>query len=228
MPETFISPRIGRRSHQRGVILRRIQPRPVIMSIRNRASWHPQRVTHRNCVGDHAGAPGRVPSHPRRRPHRRALAERRRPARQPRLAPGPLLGRGPGHQPGPPAGGRRCLDRRRRRRRLRRIAHAAQPGRRSPDRSRRPARGRAARGLRGAAHAVGLAASYRRSAPFAHAALVSGSAGIVVTTDGRQPASVMAFTFAAGKIAEIYVLAGRSRLTRLGPAPPGHSTGRTR
>jgi RNA polymerase sigma-70 factor (ECF subfamily) len=81
---------------------------------------------------------------------------------------------------------------------------------------------------RGAAHAVGLAASYRRSAPFAHAALVSGSAGIVVTTHGRQPASVMAFTFAAGKIAEIYVLAGRSRLTRLGPAPPGHSTGRTR
>jgi RNA polymerase sigma-70 factor (ECF subfamily) len=81
---------------------------------------------------------------------------------------------------------------------------------------------------RGAAHAVGLAASYRRSAPFAHAALVSGSAGIVVTTHGRQPASVMAFTFAAGKIAEIYVLAGRSRLTRLGLAPPGHSTGRTR
>jgi hypothetical protein len=38
----------------------------------------------------------------------------------------------------------------------------------------------------------------------------------------------MAFTFAAGKIAEIYVLAGRSRLTRLGLAPPGHSTGRTR
>jgi RNA polymerase sigma-70 factor (ECF subfamily) len=81
---------------------------------------------------------------------------------------------------------------------------------------------------RGAAHAVGLAASYRRSAPFAHAALVSGSAGIVVTTHGRQPGSVMAFTFAAGKIAEIYVLAGRSRLTRLGLAPPGHSTGRTR
>ena len=81
---------------------------------------------------------------------------------------------------------------------------------------------------RGAAHAVGLAASYRRSAPFAHAALVSGSAGIVVTTHGRQAASAMAFTFAVRKIAEIYVLAGCSRLTRLGLAPPGHSTGRTR
>jgi hypothetical protein len=38
----------------------------------------------------------------------------------------------------------------------------------------------------------------------------------------------MAFTFAAGKIAEIYVLADRSRLTRLGLAPPDKSTGRTR
>jgi Sigma-70, region 4 len=80
---------------------------------------------------------------------------------------------------------------------------------------------------RGGAHAAGLAASYRRSAPFAHAALVSESAGIVVTADGGQPASVMAFTFAAGKITEIYILADRSRLTRLGPAPPDNSTGRT-
>ena len=67
-----------------------------------------------------------------------------------------------------------------------------------------------------------------RSAPFAHAALVSGFAGIVVTADGGQPASVMAFTFTAGKITEIYILADRSRLTRLGLAPPGKSTGRTR
>jgi RNA polymerase sigma-70 factor (ECF subfamily) len=84
------------------------------------------------------------------------------------------------------------------------------------------------REVRGAAHAVGLAASYRRSAPFAHAAMVSGSAGIVVTADGGRPASVMAFTFAAGKITEIYILADRSRLTRLGLAPPGNSTGRAR
>ena len=74
---------------------------------------------------------------------------------------------------------------------------------------------------------AGQAASYRRSAPFAHAALVSGSAGIVVTAGSGQPASVMAFTFAAGKITEIYILADRSRLTRLGLAPPDNSTGRT-
>jgi RNA polymerase sigma-70 factor (ECF subfamily) len=41
---------------------------------------------------------------------------------------------------------------------------------------------------RGAAHAVGLAASYRRSAPFAHAALVSGSAGIVARPTADSPA----------------------------------------
>jgi hypothetical protein len=37
----------------------------------------------------------------------------------------------------------------------------------------------------------------------------------------------MAFTSAAGKITKIYILADRSRLTRLGPTPPGNSTGRT-
>jgi RNA polymerase sigma factor (sigma-70 family) len=76
------------------------------------------------------------------------------------------------------------------------------------------------REVRGAAQAVGLAASFRRSAPFAHAALVNGTAGIVVTAHGEQPASVMAFTYAAGKITEIYILADRPRLTRLGLAPP--------
>jgi hypothetical protein len=74
------------------------------------------------------------------------------------------------------------------------------------------------REIRGAGQAVGLAASFRRAAPFAHAALVCGTVGIVVTADGEQPASVMAFTFAAGKISEIYILADRSRLTRLGLA----------
>ncbi len=80
------------------------------------------------------------------------------------------------------------------------------------------------REVRGAAQVVGLATSYRRSASFAHAALVCGSAGIVVTADGGPP-SVMAFTFAAGKIAEIYILADRSRLTRLGLATTDSSTG---
>jgi hypothetical protein len=54
--------------------------------------------------------------------------------------------------------------------------------------------------------------------------LISGSAGIIITADCRQPVTVMAFTFAAGKI---YILADRSRLTRLGLTPPGNSTGRT-
>jgi RNA polymerase sigma factor (sigma-70 family) len=83
------------------------------------------------------------------------------------------------------------------------------------------------REVRGAARAVELAASYQRFAPFARPALVNGSAGIVVTVGVGQPASVTAFTFAAGKITEIYILADRSRLTRLGLAPPGNSTGRT-
>jgi RNA polymerase sigma factor (sigma-70 family) len=77
------------------------------------------------------------------------------------------------------------------------------------------------REVRGAAQAVGLAASYRRAATFAHAALVGGSAGIVVTAEDGQPASVMAFTFAAGKITEIYILADRSRLGQL--SVPGRS-----
>ena len=41
------------------------------------------------------------------------------------------------------------------------------------------------------------------------------SARIIITADCRQPATVMAFTFAAGKITKIYILADRSRLTRL-------------
>ncbi len=81
------------------------------------------------------------------------------------------------------------------------------------------------REVRGAAQAVGLAASYRRSAPFAHAALVCGSAGIVVTANAGQPGSVIAFTFTAGKISEIYILADRSRLIRLGLAATDRSAG---
>jgi RNA polymerase sigma-70 factor (ECF subfamily) len=41
---------------------------------------------------------------------------------------------------------------------------------------------------RGAAHAVGLAASYRRSAPFAHAALVSGPRGSSSRPTADSPA----------------------------------------
>lgn len=56
---------------------------------------------------------------------------------------------------------------------------------------------------------------------------MSGSAGILVTADSGQP-SVMAFTFAAGKITEIYILADPTRLTRLGLPPPTETTGRVR
>jgi RNA polymerase sigma-70 factor (ECF subfamily) len=83
------------------------------------------------------------------------------------------------------------------------------------------------REIRGAAQAVGLAASFRSSAPYAHAALVSGCAGIVVTPEGGQPASVMAFTYAAGKITEIYIMADQARIARLGVAPPDSGTGNT-
>jgi len=72
------------------------------------------------------------------------------------------------------------------------------------------------REVRGAPQAVGLAASFRSSAPFARPAMVSGSAGIVVTPDGGQPASVLAFTFGAGRITEIYIVADQPRLARLG------------
>jgi hypothetical protein len=54
--------------------------------------------------------------------------------------------------------------------------------------------------------------------------LIIESAGIVVTADGELPASVMAFTYAAGKITEIYILADQPRLSRLGLAPSGDST----
>jgi hypothetical protein len=57
--------------------------------------------------------------------------------------------------------------------------------------------------------------------------LISGSAGIAITADGGQPATVMASTFAAGKITKIYILADQSRLTRLGMAPPRNSTSKT-
>ena len=54
------SRRMGRRSQ--GVILCRIQPRSVIIPIRNRAFGQPPADdTLKACAGDHAGHPGRVP-----------------------------------------------------------------------------------------------------------------------------------------------------------------------
>ncbi len=72
------------------------------------------------------------------------------------------------------------------------------------------------REIHGAARAVALAASHRSAAPYAHPALIGGSAGIVVTGDGGQPSSIMAFSFGAGQITGIYILADHARLARLG------------
>lgn len=71
------------------------------------------------------------------------------------------------------------------------------------------------RELRGSTHAIALAASYRRAAPFARPAFVAGSAGIAVAPGGGQTGSVMAFTFTADKISEIYILADPTRVTDL-------------
>jgi RNA polymerase sigma factor (sigma-70 family) len=65
------------------------------------------------------------------------------------------------------------------------------------------------REVHGAAQAVGLAAAFRRSAQFARAAMVGGAAGIVVTPEDGEPPTLMAFTFAAGTISEIYIVANR-------------------
>ena len=53
----------------------------------------------------------------------------------------------------------------------------------------------------------------RPSAP-AHAALVNGAAGVVVTVDGR-PISVMGFTVVGDKVVEIDALIDPERLGRL-------------
>ena len=47
-----------------------------------------------------------------------------------------------------------------------------------------------------------------------HPALVNGAAGVVVTVNGR-PASVMGFTVAGGKIAEIDAIADPVRVRRI-------------
>lgn len=53
-----------------------------------------------------------------------------------------------------------------------------------------------------------------------HPALVNGSAGVVITLRGR-PHAVMGFTVAGGRIAEITVISGRSRVQRVAAAVLG-------
>ncbi len=68
--------------------------------------------------------------------------------------------------------------------------------------------------IRGARAVAGGALAFSRFAPFARPALVNGAAGLVTVREG-QPLSVMGFTVAGGKIAEINVLADPERLQRL-------------
>jgi len=67
---------------------------------------------------------------------------------------------------------------------------------------------------RGAHEAASQALMFRRLAPGARSALVSGEPGVVVFADGR-PFAVMAFTVAADRITEIYVLGNPDRLQQM-------------
>jgi RNA polymerase sigma-70 factor (ECF subfamily) len=67
---------------------------------------------------------------------------------------------------------------------------------------------------RGAANVAAHTATYAKLYPFVRPALVNGAAGAVVAPDGR-PFSVMAFTVANGRIAQIDVLLDPDRLARL-------------
>jgi RNA polymerase sigma-70 factor (ECF subfamily) len=73
--------------------------------------------------------------------------------------------------------------------------------------------------LRGAAAVASYSATYSKLHPFVRPALVNGAAGAVVAPDGRL-FSVMAFTVAGGRIAEIDALADPERLARLNLAFP--------
>ena len=68
--------------------------------------------------------------------------------------------------------------------------------------------------VRGAAAVAGQAISFRRAGYAAVPALVNGAAGLVNLDHGR-PVSVMSFTVAAGRIAEINILADPERVAQL-------------
>ncbi|HEY7144961.1 MAG TPA: sigma-70 family RNA polymerase sigma factor [Streptosporangiaceae bacterium] len=68
--------------------------------------------------------------------------------------------------------------------------------------------------LRGAAAVAGRAVLFSQPGAVVWPALVNGAAGVVVTVAGR-PVSVMGFTVANGKIAEILSLVDPDRLARL-------------
>ncbi|MER5624804.1 RNA polymerase sigma factor SigJ [Streptosporangium sp. NPDC002544] len=68
--------------------------------------------------------------------------------------------------------------------------------------------------ISGARTVAEQALTFGRLSPFARPALINGSAGVVVTAQGR-PLSVMAFTVTDGKIVSIEVLADPERLHEL-------------
>ena len=68
--------------------------------------------------------------------------------------------------------------------------------------------------LRGPAAVARQAMMFATPAALTRPALVNGAAGVVVTV-GRRPTSVMAFTVAGGKIAEINAISDPERLRRL-------------
>ena len=73
----------------------------------------------------------------------------------------------------------------------------------------------ASRVLRGAAAVAGRARTgASAAAAVLHPALVNGSAGVVVTVDGR-PVSLMAFAVAGGRIVELDIIADPDRVARL-------------
>jgi RNA polymerase sigma factor (sigma-70 family) len=72
----------------------------------------------------------------------------------------------------------------------------------------------ASRQVRGAPAVAEQALSFSRLIPFAQPAVVNGTAGIVVTRNGR-PVTIMGFTVKRGRITEIDILADPARLRQL-------------
>ena len=127
--------------------------------------------------------------------------------------------RDPRPRPRPSTRGRRCLLPGRPRWRLRR------PGRRAPPRRRpagrlRPEPPRRVHVARGAAAVARQARLGANPAALVHPALVNGTAGVVITLDGR-PHVVMAFTVVNDQIVEIDIIADPERVRRVASAVLG-------
>jgi RNA polymerase sigma-70 factor, ECF subfamily len=69
--------------------------------------------------------------------------------------------------------------------------------------------------VRGAEAVARLATAFSAVARFSRLALVNGTPGLVTTTPGGEPYSVMGFTIARGRIVQIDILADPERLAKL-------------